>query len=73
MPYIEKKVCTIWRKCGLLRDFEHFNFLDLEKLRTREKRCPVQSGVVGVTVAKAVSETLAVCVAVVVNINVLKA
>jgi hypothetical protein len=41
-------------------------------LRTREKRFPVQSGVVGVTLAKRVSEILAVCVAVAENNNVTK-
>jgi hypothetical protein len=30
-------------------DFEYFNFLHFEILRTREKSLPVQSGVVGVT------------------------
>jgi hypothetical protein len=36
----------------LVLDLEYFDFLDLEIHRTREKRLSVQSGVVGVTVAK---------------------
>jgi hypothetical protein len=44
----------------------------LEKLRTREKRFPVQSGVVGVNIAKAISVTALVCVAVIGNTNVTK-
>jgi hypothetical protein len=46
----------------LVRDFENFNFLHLEIPRTREKHCPVQSGVVRVTVSKSVSVTARVCV-----------
>jgi hypothetical protein len=66
-----KKLCTIWRKRGLVRDFENFNFLHLEIRRTREKRFPVESGVVGVTAAK-LSPTVGVCAAVIVNTNVTK-
>jgi hypothetical protein len=44
----------------------------LELWRTREKRVPIQSGVVGLTAAK-LSPTVAVCVAVIGNMNVIKA
>jgi hypothetical protein len=60
------------RNC-LVCDFEHFNFLHLEILRTREKRLPVQSGVVGVTAAKIARATVSACIAVIVNTNVIKA
>jgi hypothetical protein len=53
----------------LVRDFENFNFLRLEIPRTRENRFPVQSGVVRVTVAKAVNGTARVCVAFIANSN----
>jgi hypothetical protein len=64
---------TIWRKGDLVRDFENFNFLHLKIPRTREKRFPAQSGVVGVSLAKVISETVGVCVAVIGNNNVKKA
>jgi hypothetical protein len=41
-------------------------------LPTREKRLPVQSGAVGITVAKAASGTGDICVAVIANPNVPK-
>jgi hypothetical protein len=50
-------------------DFEDFDFFDLEIRRTREKCLPIQSGVVGVIVAKEPSETIGVCVAVILNCN----
>jgi hypothetical protein len=53
--------------CCLPSDFEDLDFLDLEILRTRENDLPVQSGVVGVKVAKG-SET-EVCVGVIGNTN----
>jgi hypothetical protein len=56
----EQHASTIWRKGDLFRDFENFSFLHLELLRTREKRVPVQSGVVGVNQAKVVSVTVGV-------------
>jgi hypothetical protein len=56
---------------GVSRDFEDFNFLHLETQRTREKRFPVQSGVVSVTAAKRLSEIVGVCVAAIVNSNVI--
>jgi hypothetical protein len=65
-------MCTIWQKGGFVRDFENFNFLHLEMRRTREKRFPVQSGVVGVVLAKAVSVTIGGCAAVIPNTNVTK-
>jgi hypothetical protein len=46
-----------WRKGGLFRDFEDLDFLHLETERARQKRFPVQSGVVRVTLAKAESGT----------------
>jgi hypothetical protein len=51
---------------------EDFDFCDLEIQRTRANDIPVQSGVVGVTVAKP-SGTAGVCVAVIGNNNVIKA
>jgi hypothetical protein len=60
----------IWWDGRLVPDFENFNFLHLEILRTREKRLPVQSGVVGVTFAKDGCVTASVCVAVTGNTNV---
>jgi hypothetical protein len=56
----------------LVRDFENFNLLHLEILRTREKRRPVQSGVVRVNDAKVLSATVSACVAVIGNTNVTK-
>jgi hypothetical protein len=44
----------------------------LEILRTREKRLPDLSGVVGVIVVKVASEAVGACVAVIVNPNVPK-
>jgi hypothetical protein len=38
----------VWKCCSVC-DFEDFNFFDLESLRTRKKRLPIQFGVVGVT------------------------
>jgi hypothetical protein len=56
----------------LVRDFENFNFRHLEIPRTREKRFSVQSGVIRVTVATAVSVTARVCVAFIANSTVIK-
>jgi hypothetical protein len=56
-------------KSGLFCDLENANFIHLEIPRTREGRAPVQSGVVGVSVAKG-SETAGVCVTVTENTNV---
>jgi hypothetical protein len=64
------KINKIWK--GVLdSDFEHLNFLHLERLRTRENRVISQSGVVRVSVAKVISVTVSVCVAVIVNSNVI--
>jgi hypothetical protein len=52
-----------FRRCCLVGDFEYFNFLHFECPRTREKRFPVQSGVVGVTGAEAGSVTVGATVA----------
>jgi hypothetical protein len=37
---------------GFVRDFENFTFLHVEMRQLREKRVPIQSGVVGGTIAK---------------------
>jgi hypothetical protein len=50
-------------------DFEHLDLLHSELLQTHENGAPVQSGIVGVIVAKP-SPTTGVCVAVIANINV---
>jgi hypothetical protein len=68
----EQHASTIWRKGALVRDFENFNFLGSETLRTGEKRVPAQSGVVGVPFAKVESVTVAVCAAAIGNTNVNK-
>jgi hypothetical protein len=41
----ERRASTIWRKVDFVLDFENFNFLPFESLRTREKRDPAQSSV----------------------------
>jgi hypothetical protein len=56
-------------KSCLFCDLEDFDFLHLELARTGENRLPVQSGVVGVSVAKG-SPTAGGCVAVIENANV---
>jgi hypothetical protein len=61
-------VTLVWRSC-LFCDFEDGDFLHAETIRTRENRLPVQSGVVGVSVAKE-SVTVGFCVAVLENTNV---
>jgi hypothetical protein len=68
----EQPASTIWRTGGLVRDFEHFNFLHLEPRRTCERNRPIQSGVFGVTAAKGPSLTEGVCVAIIGNTNVPK-
>jgi hypothetical protein len=64
---------TIWWNDSSVRDFETFNFLHFETLRTREKCSPVPSDVVDVTRVKAVDRKVAVCVTVIGNTNVTKA
>jgi hypothetical protein len=54
----------------LIGECKDFDFLHLVTAQTREKCLPVQSGVVGVTVAKIASATNDVCVEVFCNINV---
>jgi hypothetical protein len=56
----EQHANRIWRKGDLVRDFEDFNFLHFEMLRTREKRVLVQSDVVGVTLAKVFNMTVTI-------------
>jgi hypothetical protein len=53
---LEHDAIPIWRKGGLVRDFEDFNFLRFKLPRKREKRVPGQSAVVSATAAKEISE-----------------
>jgi hypothetical protein len=64
-----RRAAFLCKSC-LVGDLKDFDFFDLERLRTREKRALVQSGVVGVSLAKARTATAGVCVAVIANINV---
>jgi hypothetical protein len=63
------RASTIWMG-RLVPDLEDFDFLRFEFARTREESLPVQAGVVGVSAAKAGSETAGVCVAVIGNLDV---
>jgi hypothetical protein len=56
----------------LYRCLESEDCLHLEMWRPREKRVPIQSGVVGVTAAKEENATLAVCVELIEHPNVTK-